>query len=337
MEQAGRTTIDDRILDEWQRDFPLVASPFEVMASRLGIREGELLTRLERLQTAGIVARVGGVVRPNTVGASTLAAVAVPDLQTDDVAAILCEEPGINHVYLRENDWNLWFVVTGPDRRYIDGVLNRIERKVQRSILDLRLEQAYHIDLGFSLEAKGRNRTVPDRHHAEPAVLSTFEIEDRDRALLQTLTDGLPLVSRPFLQIAGRLGESEQGSIDRLRRLVTARVVPRIGVIVRHRALGWRSNAMVVFDVEPDEIDAVGPALARAHGVNLCYRRTRYANQWPYNLYCMIHARSRPEAFDAITNATLVAKLESAPREVLFSLRCYKQTGALLTAPREAA
>jgi len=106
---------------------------------------------------------------------------------------------------------------------------------------------------------------------------------------------------------------------------------------VRHRALGWRSNAMVVWKVPAAEIDRAGAALAVQPGVTLCYQRRPCARLWPYNLYCMIHAKSREEALGALDAATTAAGLIEAPRRVLFSVSCYKQTGALVAAGREVA
>jgi DNA-binding Lrp family transcriptional regulator len=325
--------IDGALLENWQRHLPLIPRPFAEMADQLGVSEDLVLARLTALQQSGIVARVGAVVRPNTLGASTLAAVAARTLDVDAVAERLAGMAGINHVYLRENALNIWFVVTGPDRAYVDATLQAVERQTRLTPLDLRLEEAFHIDLGFPLERHGE----PLKHApVARACASARACDELDRALAQSLTDGLPLVAQPFAAIGRQLALTEAEVIARLEALRDAVILPRIGVIVRHRALGWRSNAMVVFDVEPGKVSAAGQALARVPGINLCYRRTRYADAWPYNLYCMVHARSRSDAFATLADARRAADLDDVPMQVLFSQRCYKQTGALIK-PREAA
>lgn len=325
--------LDRALLDNWQRELPLVPRPFAVMAEALATSETTVLARLMALMECGAMARVGGVVRPNTLGASTLAAIAAPDNRLDAVAALLAGIDGINHVYLREHQINIWFVVTGPDRAYVDEVLTRVGRQTGLDVLDLKLEQAFHIDLGFSLDGGSGRRQADQARATLPADLSCDAL---DRALAQVLTDGLPLTARPFTEVGRRLGATEGEVIARIARLSGIGVVPRIGVIVRHRALGWRSNAMVVFDVAEDLVAAAGAALSRVAGINLCYRRTRYAHRWPYNLYCMVHARSREEAMATLATAREAADLHDVPCEVLFSLRCYKQTGALISAGRAA-
>ena len=81
--------LDRRLLDEFQRDLPLVPRPFAEMAAVLAVSEAEVLARLNALQAAGTIARVGATVRPNTAGASTLAALAVPEARVDEVAALV--------------------------------------------------------------------------------------------------------------------------------------------------------------------------------------------------------------------------------------------------------
>ena len=104
-----------RLLDDFQRDLPLVPRPFAAMGEVLGVDEAEVIQRLDLLHARGMVSRVGATVRPNTAGASTLAAMAVPEDRIEEVAEIVGAEPGVNHSYLREDARNLWFVATAPD------------------------------------------------------------------------------------------------------------------------------------------------------------------------------------------------------------------------------
>ena len=330
----GHDSIDMRLLGDWQRDLPLVPRPFANLAAHLETREADVINRLKGLCRSGAVSRVGGVVRPNVIGASTLAAMAASDLQVEEIAAVIGEEPGVNHSYLRENKLNLWFVATGPDRDHVTQSLARISKRTGRRVFDFRLERSYHIDLGFPLD--GRGAKYCEAIDA-PTRCATFERRQGDALLIQALTHGLPLEPEPFCSIAEALGRSEASVIARLTQLRAAEVITRLGVIVRHRALGWRSNAMVVWDVSPDGIDRAGATLAAIPGVNLCYRRTRVEGDWPYNLYCMVHAKARANALKIITQASEAARLTDCPRQILFSSRCFKQTGAMLTAPKEAA
>lgn len=323
------TDLDARILDDWQRALPLVPEPYAVMAGALGVSEAHLRERLAHLLVTGTMARVGATCRPNTVGASTLAAMAVPEWQIDEVAAVVGAEPGVNHSYLREHDWNLWFVVTAPDLAARNAIITRIEAVTGIKVLMLPLVRAFNIDLGFALG--GPRHALSLDTPADTSVL-----RPGDRALLQALTEGLDLTPHPYAALARRLGMTETDVLARIETLLAARIITRLGVIVRHRALGWRSNAMVTWNLPDDRIVAAGNALVRHPGVTLCYQRTRLPD-WDYPLFCMIHARSRAEAFKVLEGAAALPELAGATRQVLFSIRCFKQTGAMLAERAVAA
>ena len=315
--------LDRRLLDEFQRDLPLVPRPFAEMAAVLAVSEAEVLARLTALQAAGTIARVGATVRPNTAGASTLAALAVPEARVDEVAALVGAEPGVNHSYLREDAWNLWFVATAPDAGGLAASLQRIGAKTGLRVLDLPLLRAFNIDLGFRL---GGARAALGLDAGADATA----LREGDRPLLQALSMGLPLVARPFAQVAQDLGWPEAAVIARVRALAAARILTRVGVIVRHRAIGWAANAMVVWQVPEDRIASAGAALAAHPGVTLCYQRRTVPGLWPYSLFSMIHGQSRAQALAVLAEAAALPDLADLPHRPLFSTRCFKQTGALL-------
>jgi siroheme decarboxylase len=321
--------LDRHLLDGFQRDLPLVPRPFAAIADAVASDEATVIARLAALRAAGAVARVGATVRPNTAGASSLAAMSVPEDRVDEVAAIVGAEPGVNHSYLREDDWNLWFVATAPDAGRLGESLARIGGRTGLRVLDLRLVRPFNIDLGFRLS--GARVAMGSARAADLSVLG-----EMDRPILQALTEGLALVPDPFARLAWALGLSEAQVLDRIATLAGAGILSRVGIIVRHRALGWNANAMVVWDLSEDRIAAAGRALAAHPGVTLCYQRCTVPGVWPYALYSMIHARSRAEAGEVLQRAATLPELAGADHRALFSLRCFKQTGALLHA-REAA
>lgn len=318
--------VDRRLLDGWQRDFPLVPRPFAAIGAALGLTEEDTLARLHRLSAQAAVTRVGATLRPNTAGASTLAAVAAPEERIEEVAAAIGAEEGVNHSYLRENAWNLWFVVTGPDRAHVDATLARIGARTGLRVLDLPLVRPFNLDLGFPL-AGGAAMPPP-----KPAPEGPVSIAPEDRRILQALTEGLALLPRPYAALGARIGFGEAQVIARIRRLAEAGAIARLGIILRHRALGWTSNAMVVWRLDDAGAARTGPVLAAQPGVTLCYQRRPAPGLWPFTLYAMIHAKSRAEAMDTLGRAQAAAGLAEVPREVLFSLRCFRQRGALVAA-----
>lgn len=135
-----------------QRDFPLVPRPYAALAARLGVTEREVIEALRMMTEAGLVSRVGAVYRTGSVGASCLAALAVPEEDMEKVAEFVGSFPEVNHNYRRDHPhWTLWFVVTAPDAPARDAVLDAVEAETGLPLLRLPMVEAYHLDLGFAL------------------------------------------------------------------------------------------------------------------------------------------------------------------------------------------
>ena len=140
-----------RLLNDFQRDFPLEPRPYARLADALGISEDDVLAMLADLKAERKVARVGAIVRPNSIGASTLAAMRVGADRLEDVAETVSRRPEVNHCYQREHEINLWFVVIAADRAEVLRVLDEIAEDTGEAVLDLPIIEPYHIDLGFDL------------------------------------------------------------------------------------------------------------------------------------------------------------------------------------------
>ena len=116
-----------------------------------GVVDPAPVPRLEALEHGGGLSRVGPVFEHSRAGASTLVALAVPEARLESVAALINSYPEVNHNYLREHRYNLWFVVTGPDLAHVEALLARIEAETGLTPLDLPMRAAYRIDLGFPI------------------------------------------------------------------------------------------------------------------------------------------------------------------------------------------
>lgn len=157
-------------------------------------------------------------------------------------------------------------------------------------------------------------------------------VSDSERALLAALEDGLPLVSRPFAAVAAQLGKTEAEVIYGLQRMIVGGTIRRFGVVVRHHELGYRANAMTVWDVPDSEVDEVGARMAEFPFVTLCYRRPRRLPTWRYNLFVMIHGKDRETVEGQVQSLVDDLILHDVPCDVLFSKRRFKQRGARYTA-----
>lgn len=316
-------TLEFQLLNDFQRDFPLCSAPFAELAARLGVAETAVIKGLEELRRAGKISRVGPVFAPKRIGASTLAAMAVPAEKLEIVAQAVNRFPEVNHNYEREHRYNLWFVVTAGSEGRLQAALGAIEQAAGYPILRLPLEQEFHIDLGFSLKAGDKKRQSVAQNFSPPRPL-----EELERRLVMALQEGLPFFIRPFSILASRVGCEEVEVLERINRWCEEGIIKRFGVVVRHHELGYRANAMLVHDIPDTEVEAIGNSLSQAEGVTLCYRRPRVLPDWPYNLFCMIHGQAREEVETCIAALRAGHGLVSYPHEVLFSLTRFKQTGA---------
>ncbi len=145
-------TVDQQLINHYQRNLPVCERPYREMADTLGISEDEVISRLALLQQQQVLSRVGPVFEHSQAGASLLAAVAAPVEQIDLVAARINSAPGVNHNYAREHLYNLWFVMTAPDEDTLDERLDELEHQLKLPILRLPMVEGYHIDLGFDID-----------------------------------------------------------------------------------------------------------------------------------------------------------------------------------------
>ncbi len=318
--------IDFRLLNDYQRDFPLCPAPFAELATRLGVAESAVLRLLETLRREGKISRVGAVFAPKRIGASTLAAMAVPPEELAAVAETVNRFPEVNHNYEREHRYNLWFVVTAGSEGRLQAALGAIEQAAGQPLLRLPLLQEYHIDLGFSLDGQGK-QGLPAPVRRQPFV-PPRPLDEFERRLVMALQEGLPLFMRPFSVLANRVGCDESEVLERIRRWCAEGIIKRFGVVVRHHELGYTANAMLVHDIPDEAVAAMGEVLAREPGVTLCYQRPRVLPDWPYNLFCMIHGQVRAEVEARIAELRSRLHLEDCAHAILFSLTRFKQGGA---------
>ncbi len=149
-----------------------------------------------------------------------------------------------------------------------------------------------------------------------------------ETALIEKISRGLPLVKRPYAAIAAELGCDEREVIEGIERLMMRGDLKRLGVVVKHRQLGYRANGMVVWDVPDTRIAEVGHCIGQYSFVTLCYQRPRRLPDWRFNLFSMIHGRDREAVADQVRFIVEQCGLHDIDYQILFSKRCFKQRGA---------
>ena len=165
--------------------------------------------------------------------------------------------------------------------------------------------------------------------YRQPSLPQQAELDDIDQALITLIQRGLPLTPTPYADIGEKLQLDEAEVIQRIQKLDDDNVIKRLGVVVRHHELGYKANAMTVWNIPDGLVSELGPCMGQFDFVTLCYRRPRRLPEWPYNLFTMIHGKDRE---DVLANIELLAKrckLDNVEHKVLFSTRRFKQRGAI--------
>lgn len=122
-------------------------------------------------------------------------------------------------------------------------------------------------------------------------------LEKLEKEIVLVLQKGLPLESRPFQVIAGRLNVSEGALIYKVREMISRGVIRRFGAVVRHQELGYNANVMAVWKVAADMVDQAGETFSSISEVSHCYLRET-GDKWHYNLFTMIHGHTEEECLD---------------------------------------
>ncbi len=329
-----RERIDDTdaaLIDDYQSGFPIAERPFERVGETLGISEREALERVETLRETGIFRRFGAVLNPPVIGSSTLAAVRAPDDRFEEIAGIINGYRQVNHNYRRDHEWNMWFVVTAGSLETRDEIIEGIEEQTGCSVLVLPMLTDFYIDLEFPVVNTDRfaresveSTAVDATRISETAAadLSTLE-----RELLLEIQEGFPLSETPYRDIAETLESPVEDVLAAIERLLSNGCIKRIGCVVNHIVTGFDANCMVVWDVPDEALDDRGEAVGELPYVTLCYHRPRRPEQeWPYNLFTMIHGRD-PDAVAAKIDELADEQLPFE-HERLYSTETLKQTGA---------
>jgi DNA-binding Lrp family transcriptional regulator len=146
-------------------------------------------------------------------------------------------------------------------------------------------------------------------------------LTEEERGLLSVVQGGLPIVERPYEAVARRLGTTEEQVIATIASLLERGVIKRLAAVPNPHGLGITANGMAVWDVPDDSVSELGRRLAARPEVTHCYRRPRRPPEWRYNLYAMVHGRSREEVTETVRRMAEESGLAGFPHELLFSVR----------------
>ena len=155
-------------------------------------------------------------------------------------------------------------------------------------------------------------------------------LSEFDRHLIRATQSGLPIVTRPYEAVGAMLGVSGEMVRERLAQMLDEKLIRRIGAVPNHYKLGFTANGMTVWDVDDARVDALGEQVAALPGVSHCYRRPRQLPLWRYNLFAMLHGRSRDQVQQQADQIAALLGEASRAHDILYSTAILKKTGLRL-------
>jgi len=155
-------------------------------------------------------------------------------------------------------------------------------------------------------------------------------LSEFDRCLITAVQSGLPLVPRPYEALGAALGVGAEVVRERLAGMLATGLIRRIGAVPNHYKLGFTANGMSVWDVADERVDELGERVATLPGVSHCYRRPRHLPHWPYNLFAMLHGRSRGEVQQQADRIEALLGDACRGHDILYSTAILKKTGLRL-------
>ena len=302
---------DRELLGALQTEIPLVSTPFALIGQAIDMSEKEVIKRIERLKREGLLRQLAAQFDARALGyRSCLVAAKVDSEKIDDAAASINAHPGVTQNYRRNNDFNLWFTIAvSPTsllglNRTIEILGDEAGCETVRALPTLK-------------QFKGSSDSDESHGDAQFAPLTTVEIES-----VRLLQRDLPLQPRPFEAMAKSNGIATDELLAAAKSLLKRGYIRRYSAVVQPRKSGFGASAMAVWIVPAAAVDDVGTKMSQNKAVSHCYLRPVYED-WPYNLYTIVHGRSVDECESIINDIGIDTGV--AGRQALYPTREYKK------------
>ncbi|MBI2850474.1 MAG: Lrp/AsnC family transcriptional regulator [Chloroflexi bacterium] len=314
--------IDQKLLNRLQVNFPLVSQPYALLGWDLGITEDEAIGRIGGLRAGGTIRQIGPLFDAKKLNyKTTLVAMRVTGTELDKAVQLLAEYP-VSHAYERDHYFNLWFTLAVPATIDVDIELKKMVRPIKaEACFSLPALNLFKLRVFFDSGA--------DEHTelAETSGVANSQPEtglsDADKKVINEIQQDLPLVYRPFREMAAKLEMSEEEFLGQCQSLLSRGVMRRFSVAVNHRQVGFVANGMACWPVPQEKIEQAGQRLASLREVSHCYER-RTNPLWKYNLFAMIHGQAKEDCQRIADKVSADIGLNDGI--MLFSTREFKKT-----------
>ncbi len=313
--------MKQEILSRIQKKFPLVAKPFKAIADELNMSEDEVLAILQVEKKNNVIRQTSAIFDTKRLGyKSSLVAFKIAQEKIDDAVKIINSHPGISHNYERNHDFNIWFTLAvAPDSKLGLEKTLKILAKLTDAEDYIMLPTLKLFKISVKLNTTGKD----DKKEKVNKVKHTeIELTPLHHQIIKKAQYDIEMISEPFKKITKELDIDYDTFFNILIELQEAGIMRRFASILNHRKAGFNANAMVVWDVDETNGEVIGEKAAAFSAVSHCYLRPKYDN-WPYNLFTMVHGKTTEETNGII--AEMEKEIESKSHMPLYSSREFKK------------
>ncbi len=313
------------LLMELQYNFPLTEKPFHDIAQRLNTDPVKIIDTVRSLKEKCIIRRIGSVLNYRSrMLRAALVALKVPDKYVEDVAEHINSLGGVSHNFLREHNFNIWFVIK---RRSIEEIVETVRKicsqyRINEYII-LESVKTYRLDVRFDLyRGISRAKILIQEEPPKLEQVSNMPIEALRELMNIEVTD------RPFRKIAEKYSIKEEMLIEEVKKLINLHVLRDFYAVLDQSKIGFKINSMIIVRSSQDHVENI---LKLQEPTHVVYRRFIDGSREDFEgIYLMLHAvckevihdflRKNLSEFDYIVLHSVKNLLPSMPHDIEYSI-----------------
>ena len=309
------------ILLRVQKNFPLVANPFQSIANELNITEDEVINTLQDQKDQNIIRQTSAIFDTKSLGyKSSLVAFEIDEDKIDAAVEIINSHPGVSHNYERNHKFNIWFTMAVSPQTEIglDKTIDILAKLTNaNAFIMLPTLKLFKISVKLDTTGKESKKEKIVKKEKIDIVMTPLHME-----VVKLLQNDIEIKQEPFIDIINQLKITYEEFFNVVEELEKSGLMRRFASILNHRKAGFNANAMVVWDIDEEKGDEIGKTAATFSAVSHCYLRPKYDN-WKYNLFTMVHGKTKEETNSVIDD--IDNEIESKSHMPLYSSREFKK------------
>jgi DNA-binding Lrp family transcriptional regulator len=309
------------ILLRVQKNFPLNPKPFQIIADELGISQDKVIEILQEQKEQKIIRQTSAIFDTKSLGyKSSLVAFEIDDDKIDDAVKIINSHPGVSHNYERNHKFNIWFTMAvSPETTLgLDKTIELLASLTNaNAFIMLPTLKLFKISVKLDTTGKESKKEKIIKKDKIKIDMTPLHFD-----VIKLLQKDIQIKPEPFEDIINQLNITYDKLFEIIDQLQKSGMMRRFASILNHRKAGFNANAMVVWDVDEENGEAIGKTAAEFSAVSHCYLRPKYPN-WQYNLFTMVHGKTKEDT-NAVINS-IASEIESKSYMPLYSSREFKK------------